>query len=521
MGPSIVYLSRAQYDALEVKLERNLYICTDTHEAFKGEQVIQDVIVYAQVKPENPSTNKIYCISKNLFLWDGEEWIDVTKVIVDQVEIALDPAKHVTKDQLRDAMEEVESDVPDISFDDLYARVKVAGYKGSKATFVAQLAEALNATQDIVVNEESDVPVIEVDGTSYASVAEGLSAIAPNSEVVFLRNSVLDDNVVLQEGVTLDFNDKYVELDNNTITVSGGNTIIKNASLVDNADVPSPRDSKWNIVVSPESSLTLENVSIDSRSATVIYADGPVVLDNVDITSSLDADYAAGAYDSKSLIYCTSPGSFTMKSGSIIADTSNDDECGLYPIYAAAGAEIVLGDQATGEGPTIISNSAPIGTNNTDGGTNNITIYGGNYKSLMSHPGFMGVMYLGAAANVTISGGKFFGGDYDLGLPYKDPQYIVNISGGEFDGGVVIKKDYKSGGSGSGEPDQIAIVGGVYLNVVPEEFLAPGYGCAKRSDGMYEVVAINTPNAEFVTQNNTQSATISGPSMEDTEEDNF
>ena len=498
MGPSIVYLTRTEYDALEVKIERNLYICTDTHEAFKGEQFIQDVIVYAQVKPENPSTNKIYCIAKNLFLWDGEEWIDITQIIIDQVEIALDPAKHVTKDQLRDAMEQVEDDVPTISFDDLYARLKEAGYKGSKATFVAQLAEVLNATEDIVVNEESNVPVIEVDGQSYTSASEAFAAVAPNSEVVFLRNSVLDSDVTLQEGVTLDFNNKLVELDNKSITVSGGNTVIKNASIVDNADVPRPADVEWSIKVANGATLTMQNVSIDTRSDQVLNVAGSVVLEDVDITSSLDPDYAAGAYDSKSLIFCSNPGSITIKSGSIIADTSNDLECGLYAIYAASGAEVVLGDQATGEGPTIITNSAPIGTNNTDGGTNNITIYGGTYKSLMTHPGFMGVMYLGAAANVTISGGKFDGGDYDLALPYKDPQYIVNISGGEFDGGVVIKKDFKQGGSGSGEPDQISIVGGIYLNIVPDEFIAEGFGCAKRADGMYEVVAINTPGAVFV-----------------------
>ena len=497
MGPSIVYLTRAAYDALETKEARNLYICTDTHEVFKGEEFIQDVIVYTQVKPENPSVNKIYCISKNLFLWDGEEWIDVTKIIVDQVEIALDPAKHVTKEQLRDAMDEVESDVPDISFDDLYARTKDAGYKGSKATFISQLAEVLNATENIVVNEESGVPVISVDGVEYANASEALAAVAPNSEVVFLRNSVLTSDVALQDGVTLDFNNKLVELDNNSITVSG-NTTIKNASIVDNADIALPNQAKTSIIIPNGASLNLTNVSIDTRSDMVLDVEGNVVLDNVDINSSLNPDYAAGKYDGKALIYCANPGSITMKNGSIIADTSSADDCGLYAIYAASGANIVLGDQATGEGPTIITNSAPIGTNNTDGGTNDITIYGGNYKSLMSHPGFMGVFYLGAAANVTISGGKFFGGDYDLGLPYKDPQYIVNISGGEFDGGVVIKKDYKSGGSGSGEPDQISIIGGIYLNIVPAEFIAEGYGCAKRADGKYEVVAINTPGAEFV-----------------------
>ena len=527
MGPSIVYLLRAQYDALEEKVARNIYICTDTHEAFKGTEVLQDVVVYSQTKPENPSSNVIYCINKNLWLWDGEEWIDVTKVIIDQVEIALDPTKHVTKEQLREAVAEVEGEVPELSFDGLYAKVKAAGYLGSKQTFVAQMAEVLNATENIVVNEEEGVKVAKVGDVEYASVSEAIAAVEDGGTIVMERNAVLDDATTLAaSNATLDFNGKYIELDNHYLNVTGTGVVLKNVSVVDNTDLSNPSLAQSGIVVRENAEVVIEDSSIDSRTKEVVYAapGSTVTLKNCTVNSSVDPDYAAAKYDGKSLIIADAA-TLNIIGGEIIADTSNDGECGLYPISAWDGCTIVLGDATTHEGPTIIGNSAPIGSNNTANAVDNIIIHGGNYKSLMTHPQWMGVIYAGDSANITIDGGTFDGGDYDIALPYVPATYNVEISGGTFNGGVVIKKDYKTGGSGPEEPDHINITGGRYLNLVPAEFMTTDYGCAKCADGYFEVLPINTPGADFANQGSQevpiQTGTVTGPTMEDTEEENF
>lgn len=521
MGPSIVYLTKAAYEALETKVASNLYICTDSHEAFKGEEVIQDVIVYAQVKPENPSVNKVYCINKNLFLWSGEEWIDVTQIIIDQVEIALDPSKMVTKAQLKDAVDGVKEDVPTISFDDLYAKVKTAGYAGTKATFVAQLAEVLNATDDIVINEQEDVPVASVDGVEYASVAEAIGAVADGGTITMERNAVLDEAVILSANdVTLDFNGKMIELDNNRFEVTGQNVVLKNLNVVNNVDIDTPSEVVEGIVVEQGASLTIEDSAIDSRTKEVLVANpgSELTLKNVVVDSSLDPDYAATRYDSKSLVIADNA-TLNIIGGEIIADTSSDGECGLYPISAWNGCTIVLGDAETHEGPTIIGNSAPIGSNNTAEAVDNIIIHGGNYKSLMRHPQWMGVIYAGDSANITIDGGTFDGGDYDIALPYVPATYNVNISGGTFNGGTVIKKDYKKGGSGPQEPDVIAISGGKFANVFEAEYLADGYGLCKRADGTYEVLPVDTEGVEFVVVKEVQTGEVETPE-EPAEEEN-
>lgn len=507
MGPSISYLTREQYNALE-PVASNLYICTDTHEAFKGVENLQDVIKYAVDKPEVPVENSIYCINKNLFLYHDSEWIDITQVILDQVEIILDPTKHVTKEQLKEACENVESNVPSISFEALYAKVKAAGYKGTEKIFVDQLAEVLNYTDRIVYNEEYGVPVVTVDGQEYASVAEAFAAVADNSTVTFTRNTVLDSHATITaNNVTLDMGGKLLELDNKGLTISGTGVVIENANVVDNSDIANPNLANSGIVVEANSVVTIKDSALDSRTRQVIYVDNgaDVTLDNVVVTSSLDPAYAATNYDSKSLIVINEA-NFTMKNGSIIADTSSDGECGLYAISSWGSNNIVLGDPVTHEGPTIISNSACIGSNNTNEGTDNITIHGGDYKSLMTHPQWMGVLYCAESCNLTIDGGTFDGGDYDVALPYVPADYNVTITNGVFNGGVVIKKDYKQGGSGPALGDHVVVSGGDFAYIVPAEFIPEGYGCAKKSDGRYEIVPINEISAEALVHAGTAQA---------------
>ena len=308
-----------------------------------------------------------------------------------------------------------------------------------------------------------------------------------------IANAMLDENVVLEaNNVTLDFDGHLLDTGNKSITVSGTGMVIQNANIVSNEVIADPKQVVRAVVLTEGADLTLKDTALDIKTCGAIdCTNASLTLDNCQLNGSVPGDLAAGAYDSKALVYMEK-GTLTMKNGSIICNTSTDDTCGLYPIYIAKGNTLVLGDQATGEGPTIIGNSAPIGTNNLDGGVDEITIYGGTYKSLMTHPGFEGVMYLGASANVHIFGGSFDGGDYDIALPYVPADYNVDIHAGTFEGKVVIKKDFKSGGHGPGGEDVIAITGGNYAYEVPAEFLAEGYACLQDADtGRWNVIPTN------------------------------
>lgn len=507
MGPSIHYLTKAAYVALNPVIESDIYICTDSHQAYKGSQPLQDVIKFVEELPtlENMEVNSIYCVDKNLYISDGTEVIDITKTIVDQIEISFDPTKHVTHEQLKETLKDVEEKTPEVALEGIFAKAKAAGYAGTEKTFVAQLAEVLNHTDMIVINDQQDMPVVEVGGQEYTSVAEALNAVEAGSTVTFTANASLDDDVILDANdITLDLGDKLLETGNKSITVNGTGIVIKNANIVSNEVINNPGDVIDTLIINEGAEVTIKDSALDIKTCGLISCyNANLTFDNCILNGSVPADLAATTYDSKSLIYMEK-GTLTMKDGEIICNTSSDPECGLYPIYIKKGNTLVLGDEATGNGPTIIGNSAPIGTNNLDGGIDNITIYGGFYQSLMSHTGFMGVMYLGASANVQIFGGTFDGGDYDIALPYVPADYNVAIHDGVFNGKVVIKKDFKSGGTGPATGDVIAIDGGDYAGEVPAEFLAPGYGCAKLNNGRYKVVPLNTSGMDFVTSNPTE-----------------
>lgn len=504
MGPTIHYLDKAAYTALETKVASDIYILTDVHQAFKGEFPLQDVLKFESEVPAlaDMETNSIYCVNKNLYISDGNEIIDITQVIVDQVEINLDPSLHVTHEELKETLKEVKEETPEVALEGIFAKAKAAGYLGTEKTFVTQLAEVLNHTDKIVINEEQDKPVVEIDGQEYTSVAEALNAVEEGGTVTFTANAALDEDVVLEaNNITLDLSDKLLETGNKSITIKGTGVVIENANIVSNDIIADPKAVIDTIIIEEGAEVTLKDSALDIKSCGAISCvNGSLTLDNCELNGSVPADLAAGAYDSKCLVYMEK-GTLTMKDGQIICNTSSDPTCGLYPIYIKKGNTLILGDEATGEGPTIIGNSAPIGTNNLDGGIDDITIYGGNYQSLMTHPGFEGVMYLGASANVHIFGGTFDGGDYDIALPYVPADYNVDIHDGVFNGKVVIKKDFKSGGSGPATGDSIAITGGNYAGEVPAEFLAPGYGCAKLPNGRFEVLPINTNGAIWATTN--------------------
>ena len=461
--------------------------------------------------PADANNGDVYQVGNHEYAYNGTEWVDLGDLIDlseyktgDQIEgmiaaqIANALKDYYTKvetnsvidDKIDAAVDDIVADASEQAFYDLYAQVKAKGYKGTRSTFVAQLAEVLNNTDAIVINEgQSTIPAIQ--GVDIDSLAEALNSLESGATVTMVSNGELDAPVTL-DGVTIDADDNVIEANNKRTTVSG-NVTIKNANIVDNSNAAANAMAST-FALTEGSSLKIKDSEVDTSTAQLIVGeDGDVVLENVNINSSLAADKAATSYDSKTLIDITR-GSITMKDGSIIADTSSDDTCGLYAFGLTGGTTITLGDANTHTGPTIITNSAPIGNNNNDGGIDNIIIYGGYYKSLMTHPQFMGVMYLGASANIEIFDGEFYGGDYDLGLPYRPCKYTVRIHGGTFNGkNKTININYKNGGKGpdaNNDQDSIVIDGGRFKVEPPAEYIASGYEVVKNGE-YFEVVAIS------------------------------
>lgn len=456
--------------------------------------------------PNDPNEGDVYQIGNEEFAWNGSEWValgdlidlsgyktgdEVTEEInaaIDEALASYDTSDIVTakaQDAVDAAKNDIKAEAADAAMDDLYAALKAAGFKGTRSSMYSYLAAILNQKNNIVYADEADA-VAAIAGSQLTDIVEALNAAQAGSNISFVADAAADGQTVIQlNGNNVDMAGYVLETNGSQITVNG-QTTVENANVVDNSNPATPAQASIMFNVPAGAELTLKDSDIDTTGCSAInVVEGTVTMEGVDLNSSLAADKAATSFDSKPLIYANNS-NVTIKDGKFIANTSSDDTCGLYGIYAANGGVITLGDQETGEGPTFITNSAPIGTNNTTGSIQKLTIYGGYYKSLMTSYNWQGAMYFGGGCDVEIFGGEFDGGDYDIALPYKPAKYIVAIHGGTFHGTeCTIKKDYKNGGSGE-DPDNtldsIVIDGGRFAAELPAEYIAPGYKQTKIGD---------------------------------------
>lgn len=496
MGPSIVYLKKSSYEALDPKVASSIYICEDTQEIFKGETPLREAIKTVNELPAEMIANTLYNVNGNLYFFDGTKTVDVTQTIIDQISVEFDPREHVKKSELREALEAEEEKVPELSFDGLYEKLKLNGYNGTKKTLFAQLAEVLNHTEVIVINEDEGTIKIVVGDEEYASIDEAFAAVTEGSTVDLVASGAMAENADLSDvaNVTIAGDGAVLDAANNSILLGEG-ARVEGASIVNNAQV-APAEAADLINVNGKKGVVIvdSDLATETMCALVLENEAEVVLDNVSLFSSADPDSAAGAYDSKSMVWVNGGSELTFVGGEIIANSSSADDCGLYGISISGNGTVVVGDEATNEGPVIKTNSAPFASNHMNGGMSNITIYGGEYRSLMTHTGFMGVFYMGASSTIEVFDGKFEGGNYDIACPYKKCQYNITIHGGEWDGKSLVNFGWKGDGPVPYENPGLTVVvdGGSFAYKVPDEFIAEGYGCTKDNNGRWVVVPVNT-----------------------------
>lgn len=495
MGPSIVYLKKASYEALDPKVATSIYICEDSREIFKGETPLREAIQTVNELPAELIEGTLYNVNGNLYFYDGMRTVDVTQTIIDQISVEFDPREHVKKSELREALNAEEEKVPELSFDGLYEKLKLNGYVGTKKTLFAQLAEILNHTEVIVINEDEGTIKIVVGDEEFSSIDEALAAVTADGQVNLVGSGSMgaDADLSALDNVTIVGDGAVLDSANNTINL-GANAKIESASIVNNTIVP-PAQNKALINVDGKTGIVIANSDIATETAVALNVDngGSVELDNVSIFSSADPEQAAGAYDSKALVWVSNGSTLKMVDGEIISNTSDDLECGLYAIAIGGDGNIVVGDQETGVGPVIKTNSAPFSSNHMNGGMSNITIYGGEYRSTMTHTGFMGVFYMGASSTIEIFDGIFEGGNYDIGCPYKKCQYNITIHGGEFDGKSLVNFGWKGDGPVPYENPGLTVVidGGSFAYKLPDEFIKEGFGQTKDDNGRWVVLPVN------------------------------
>ena len=133
-------------------------------------------------------------------------------------------------------------------------------------------------------------------------------------------------------------------------------------------------------------------------------------------------------FDGKSLIVVDG-GVLTILNGTLTATGAGSD--GMYGVYVLIGGTANFGDAQTGNGPTIASHFAAIGTNNTTAPAT-INVYGGTYTAAAAPTNnewwfyFCAPVYAAANGTYNLAGGEFHG-YYGISSRYADTAQNITL----------------------------------------------------------------------------------------------
>lgn len=329
--------------------------------------------------------------------------------------------------------------------------------------------------------------VAKIKDTQYATLGAAIDEAQGGDTITLLSD------VTISESITFDLTGIIIETDGHTINIGeeGGSSSVE-VTITGNGQIKNtnitnlkPHETTAGLVDDPRrllevfenTSLTIENGTFDTQTYEVLRTQGETLIKDGTFTCSrTDAD---DEYDSWcAMVARGEKAKLTIEAGTINAPygTSN---CGLYGVYAAEGAEIVLGTE-NGEGPSITAGMAAIGMNNhTSPAT--ITVNGGTYKTVNATKSskWNAVVYLPALGTITVNGGTFESGNlpkeaHVFSLPYQNVAVTLNINGGKF---LTKGADVFSMGTGTGAASGtkvLSITGGEY-STNPMDYLAEGY----------------------------------------------
>ena len=266
--------------------------------------------------------------------------------------------------------------------------------------------------------------------TTYGTLAAAIAAAQDGDTVVLLKN-VQEDELVVDKAITLDLNGKEVSAtkpDVITVTAAGDLTITGNGKITGPAD----------------------GAAFDGK--VVISVDG---------------------------------GKLTIENGTVTATGEGSD--GMYGVYVLNGGTAIFGTE-DGNGPTITSHFAAIGTNNTTAPAT-ITVYGGEYTANAAPASsdwwsyFCAPVYAASAGSFNLQGGTF-NGYYGISDRYVNVDQDVMIGGNivlNASSGIQVFVDEQTGSAGT-EDRHILAEGNE--RTIPEGYL----WVATETEGIYELL---------------------------------
>ncbi len=345
---------------------------------------------------------------------------------------------------------------------------------------------------------------------SFQEAVAAAEAITSSEKKLTLNQNVtLTENLTI-EGITIDTSGKMitipegVKLTLNAVTVKNdlGATYVTQGVWSD--------DEKNRTIFHVDGSLDISGGTYETRGVHMIRVSGTATIGNgATLSCTAEAsEYSAsngGSYDGAPLISVTGKrGALTITEATVNAnvgaDNNNGSTDGMYGIYVNNGAKLTLGkkssetepaaEEGTEKSPKIEAKLAAIGMNNTTG-SGTIVIEDGTYISHAACTNtnltkFNSVLYLSAAANVTINGGTFENKStnanapsYVISVPYQAKRNLI-INGGTFyvNTSTTTKAVFYDTGMGL---TNISIRGGEF-NCDPEKYVAECSKVTKDND---------------------------------------
>lgn len=326
------------------------------------------------------------------------------------------------------------------------------------------------------------------------------------------KKLILHQNVTLTEDLTIE--NITIDTSGKMITIPEGVKLTLNAVTAKNnegATYTKPGvwgdDEKNRTIFHVDGALDISGGTYETKGVHMIRVSGTATIGN-EATLSCTAGTSecnAGNYDGAPLISVTGKrGALTITEATVNAnvgaDNNNGSTDGMYGIYVNNGAKLTLGkkssetepaaEEGTEKSPKIEAKLAAIGMNNTTG-SGTIVIEDGTYISHAACTNtnltkFNSVLYLSAAANVTINGGTFENKStnanapsYVISVPYQAKRNLI-INGGTFyvNTSATTKAVFYDTGMGL---TNISIRGGEF-NCDPEKYVAECSKVTKDND---------------------------------------
>ena len=283
----------------------------------------------------------------------------------------------------------------------------------------------------------------------------------------------LNKDIIVSGNETLNLTQNSLETKGYSITVTGTLTVTGTGSVTN--DVAPTEDDVKGIFIVNGGTLNIQSGTFETAGAEVIRVNKGTA--NVSGgTFKCTATDVSSFNERVMFMVSGSESMLNFTAGTIDADSlESNKQHGLYGVYPANGATVVLGTLGGGNQPTIKTDFSAIALNNTTSEPAlKVTVNSGYYKSGLNRGNTQKencVIYLPGQCEFVINGGTFVTADTNasvISIPYPGFGVDLDINNGTFDassGNAIVKTwGVDLGTDDDDTPNNVSISGGEFTS---------------------------------------------------------